>query len=71
MALANAYWNRKRLWFKLFALFLAIKGLAISPPWRSTNGRIALQLTFAALTKSAKNIPTVIINGIKKIEIRI
>ncbi|MEE3715919.1 tetratricopeptide repeat protein [Tumidithrix elongata RA019] len=66
MALANAYWSRDRIWHKLFGLFLAAKGLLMAPPWRNSNGRIALQLTIAALTKSAKNVPIAITQRMKK-----
>ncbi|TYQ28653.1 tetratricopeptide repeat protein [Pseudanabaena sp. UWO311] len=56
MALANAYWNRDRIWDKLFGLFLAAKGLMMIPPWRSANGRLALQETTSILTKSAQDL---------------
>ncbi len=65
MALANAYWNREQIWCKLYALLLVVKSLAISPPWRSTNGRIALQLTIAVLTKSAKDLLMVALKSMK------
>jgi tetratricopeptide (TPR) repeat protein len=70
MAFANAYWNRDQIWFKLFGLFLAAKGLIMIPPWRNANGRIALQLTIAVLTKSAKNAAVSMIQGMKNLLIK-
>lgn len=55
IALASAYWNRDQIWYKLFSLFLVVKGLMMIPPWRSANGRIAMQQTRAILTKSAQD----------------
>ena len=65
MGLARAYWSRNQIWHKLFGLFLAVKGLMMIPPWRSANGRIAIQLTIAVLTKSAKDLSIAMIQEIK------
>jgi tetratricopeptide (TPR) repeat protein len=43
MAIANAYWGRDEIWYKIWGIVLAIKGLMIIPPWRSANGRLAMQ----------------------------
>ena len=67
MALARAYWSREQIWYRLYGMFLAVKGLMMIPPWQSVNGRIALQLTITVLTKSAKNVPTTIVAGIKNL----
>jgi tetratricopeptide (TPR) repeat protein len=45
MAIANSYWGRDKIWYKLWGILLAIKGLMIIPPWRSANGRLAMQAT--------------------------
>ena len=44
MAIANAYWGRDEIWYKAWGIILAIKALIIIPPWRSVNGRIAMQV---------------------------
>jgi tetratricopeptide (TPR) repeat protein len=44
MAIANAYWGRDEIWYKLWGVVLAIKSLMIIPPWRSANGKIAMQV---------------------------
>jgi len=44
MAIANAYWNRDEIWYKLSGLFFAVKGLLLIPPWRSANGRLAMRV---------------------------
>ncbi len=44
MAIANAYWGRDQIWHKAWAIVLAIKALILIPPWRSVNGRIAMQV---------------------------
>jgi hypothetical protein len=43
MATANNYWRRDKIWYKAWGILLAIKGLMIIPPWRSMNGRMAMQ----------------------------
>ncbi|MEA5553733.1 tetratricopeptide repeat protein [Anabaena cylindrica UHCC 0172] len=43
MATANNYWRRDKIWYKGWGILLAIKGLMIIPPWRSANGRLAMQ----------------------------
>jgi tetratricopeptide (TPR) repeat protein len=43
MAIANAYWGREQFWYKALGIVLAIKALIIIPPWRSANGRLAMQ----------------------------
>jgi len=45
MAIANAYWGRDEIWYKIWGIVLAIKGLIIIPPWHSVNGKIAMQVT--------------------------
>ena len=67
MALANAYWDRDRIWDKLFGLFLAAKGLMMIPPWRSENGRLALQETISILTKSAQDLLMGVFKNMKKL----
>jgi tetratricopeptide (TPR) repeat protein len=44
MAIANAYWGRDEIWCKTWGIALAIKALTIIPPWRSANGRLAMQV---------------------------
>jgi hypothetical protein len=44
MAIANAYWGRDQIWYKIWGIVLAVKGLIMIPPWRSANGRLAMQL---------------------------
>ena len=44
MAIANAYWGRDQIWHKAWGIVLAIKALILIPPWRSVNGRIAMQV---------------------------
>jgi hypothetical protein len=43
MAIANAYWGQDEIWYKAWGIILAIKSLIIIPPWRSVNGRLAMQ----------------------------
>ncbi|WP_353931536.1 tetratricopeptide repeat protein [Okeanomitos corallinicola TIOX110] len=43
MSIANSYWLRDKIWYKAWAILLAIKALIIIPPWRSANGRLAMQ----------------------------
>jgi tetratricopeptide (TPR) repeat protein len=43
MAIANVYWGRKEIWYKVWAIILGIKSLIIIPPWRSANGKMAMQ----------------------------
>lgn len=43
MATANNYWLRDKIWYKAWGILLAIKALIIIPPWRSANGRLAMQ----------------------------
>ena len=43
MATANNYWRRDKIWYKAWGILLAIKGLMIIPPWRSMNGKMAMQ----------------------------
>ncbi|MTJ51537.1 tetratricopeptide repeat protein [Anabaena sp. UHCC 0253] len=43
MATANSYWLRDKIWYKAWGIFLAIKSLIIIPPWRSANGRLAME----------------------------
>jgi tetratricopeptide (TPR) repeat protein len=66
MAIANAYWNRNEIRYRLLGLALAVKGLMIIPPWQSANGRIALRHTITVLMTSAKTIPLSIIKAIRK-----
>jgi tetratricopeptide (TPR) repeat protein len=44
MAIANAYWGSDQIWHKAWAIILVIKALILIPPWRSVNGRIAMQV---------------------------
>ena len=44
MAIANAYWGRDEIWHKAWGIVLVIKALIIIPPWRSANGRLAMQV---------------------------
>ena len=44
MAIANFYWERDEIWHKAWGIVLVIKALIIIPPWRSANGRIAMQV---------------------------
>jgi tetratricopeptide (TPR) repeat protein len=44
MAIANAYWGRDQIWYKAWGIVLVIKALILIPPWRSVNGRIAMQV---------------------------
>jgi tetratricopeptide (TPR) repeat protein len=44
MAIANAYWEREQIWYKAWGIVLVIKALILIPPWRSVNGRIAMQV---------------------------
>jgi|JFJP01.1.fsa_nt_gi tetratricopeptide (TPR) repeat protein len=46
MVIANAYWGRDEIWYKIWGIVLAIKGLIMVPPWRSVNGRLAMQVAF-------------------------
>jgi tetratricopeptide (TPR) repeat protein len=55
MAIARSYWIREQIWYKLYGLFLALKGLTMVPPWQSTNGRMAFKLVVESVTKSAQN----------------
>ena len=55
MAIARTYWIREQIWYKLYGLFLALKGLTMVPPWQSTNGRMAFKLVVESVTKSAQN----------------
>ncbi|GAX35331.1 tetratricopeptide repeat protein [Nodularia sp. NIES-3585] len=43
MSIANSYWLRDKIWYKAWGILLAIKALMIIPPWRSANGRLAMQ----------------------------
>ncbi|WP_271252573.1 tetratricopeptide repeat protein [Pseudanabaena sp. Chao 1811] len=45
MAIANAYWGRNEFWYKAWGIVLVIKGLLMMPPWRSVNGRLAMEVT--------------------------
>ncbi|BBC24830.1 TPR repeat-containing protein [Pseudanabaena sp. ABRG5-3] len=45
MAIANAYWGRNEFWYKVWGIVLVIKGLIMMPPWRSANGRLAMEVT--------------------------
>ncbi|MEA5476002.1 tetratricopeptide repeat protein [Pseudanabaena galeata UHCC 0370] len=67
MALARAYWSREQIWYRLYGLFLAVKGLMMIPPWQSVNGRIALQLTITVLTKSAQDLQMSAFKNMKKL----
>jgi tetratricopeptide (TPR) repeat protein len=44
MAIANAYWGRNEFWYKAWGIVLVIKGLTMMPPWRSVNGRLAMEI---------------------------
>jgi tetratricopeptide (TPR) repeat protein len=44
MAIANAYWESDQIWCKAWGIVLVIKALIIIPPWRSANGRLAMQV---------------------------
>lgn len=44
MAIANAYWGRDEIWYKIWGIVLVIKSLIMVPPWRNTNGRLAMQV---------------------------
>ncbi len=44
MAIANAYWGRDQIWYKIWGIVLAVKALIMIPPWRSANGRLAMQV---------------------------
>ncbi|TAE54654.1 MAG: tetratricopeptide repeat protein [Nostocales cyanobacterium] len=43
MSIANSYWLRDKIWYKAWAILLVIKALMIIPPWRSANGRLAME----------------------------
>jgi tetratricopeptide (TPR) repeat protein len=43
MSIANSYWLRDKIWYKAWAILLVIKALIIIPPWRSANGRLAME----------------------------
>jgi len=64
---ANAHWSQESVWQKLIGLSLAAKGFLIMPPWKSSNGRLAMREAIRiVLTVPAQKVIRSITKSVRK-----